>query len=192
MFLKLVSKDENGALHETSVMAYVLPSTDKFYHNKAVIGQLQVIPYTFPQVRAAAAIETNGPSNPMAYCGCPVRNTSPGDHAHLPFFATAETLVVMMVALNSLQITPSPSSTDGSFNTTSQQYTTSDEMAGPRLGPSPWNGCFNATPTLMCLGWRQCCGRSVVIPKYSRNHNRHASCNDHVWPLLKISHCNSL
>ena len=92
IFLKLVSQDENGALHEKSVMAYVLPSTDKFNRNKAVIGQLQVIPYTFPQVRAAAAIETNGPNNPMAYCGCPVRNTSPGPHAHLPFHATAENI----------------------------------------------------------------------------------------------------
>ena len=89
IFLELRGIDDVGTPHAAHVMAYVSPSTDNFYLSRSAMEQLKIIPSTFPQVGAAAAI-TEPPVHPKAECGCPTRSQPPARPNALPFEATTE------------------------------------------------------------------------------------------------------
>ena len=78
IFLRMTMEDEDGKPHSASVMAYVSPSTDKFYLSLAALEQLHVIPTSFPKLGAVASIGVEETTHPRAECGCPVRQPTPG------------------------------------------------------------------------------------------------------------------
>ena len=93
IFICLSGKDAEGRTHTAPVMAYVSPSTSKFYLSRQALIQLGVIPKDFPQVGAAAesaSIEGNS-----AVCGCPCRSLPPSRPQQLPFKACKENIEKM-------------------------------------------------------------------------------------------------
>ena len=56
IFLKLQGMDDRGNLQESSVMAYISPSTDKLYLSRTAMEQLKVILPSFPRIGDAATI----------------------------------------------------------------------------------------------------------------------------------------
>ena len=64
VFVRLTGTDSSGKKHTAPVMAYVSPSTEKFYLSLEALVQLGVIPKNFPNVGAtleSSAIETGIP-----------------------------------------------------------------------------------------------------------------------------------
>ena len=71
VFVRLSGTDASGNTHTAPIMAYVSPSTQKFYLSREALVQLGVIPKNFPKV--GAAMEASAIEGQMAPCGCPIR-----------------------------------------------------------------------------------------------------------------------
>ena len=83
IFLRLSGKDNLGNVHTAVVMAYVSPSTNKFYLSREALVQLGVISKDFPRVGAfmeSCPIEVG-----IADCSCPARSLPPTRPTTLPF-----------------------------------------------------------------------------------------------------------
>ena len=85
LFLEL-SAVADGRTYRARVMVYISPQVDDMYLSRHAQEQLKIIPPSYPQVGAAAAIENATTST----CGCPARSAPPGRPAELPFPATKE------------------------------------------------------------------------------------------------------
>jgi hypothetical protein len=93
IFLRLSGVDESGKTHTAPIMAYVSPSTNKFYLSRQALIHLAVIPKDFPKV--GAAVETATIESTTAPCGCPTRSLPPGRPTSLPYIACPENNVKM-------------------------------------------------------------------------------------------------
>ena len=117
LFVTLSAQDSAGKSHTARVMVYISPDVSEFYLSRHAQEQLKIIPTSYPQVGAAAAIQcpapcdenpaphtapepagapTHGPPlnmNPVMSndvgCDCPKRALPPGRPATLPFAPTA-------------------------------------------------------------------------------------------------------
>ena len=83
IFVRLSGEDAQGGTYTAPVMAYVSPSTQKFYLSQESLIQLGVILKNFPQV--GAALEASAIEHSMSPCGCPTRALPPGRPDSLPF-----------------------------------------------------------------------------------------------------------
>jgi len=83
VFVRLSGTDSTGNTYTAPIMAYVSPSTHKFYLSRDALVQLGVIPTNFPQV--GAALEASSIENKVALCGCPLRSMPPSRPIELPF-----------------------------------------------------------------------------------------------------------
>ena len=90
VFIRLSGTDTSGNKHTAPIMAYVSPSTEKFYLSREALVQLGVIPKNFPKI--GAALETSAIEAQIAPCGCPVRSLPPERPEKLPFPACPENL----------------------------------------------------------------------------------------------------
>ena len=86
VFMQLSGCDENGERHCARTMVYISPDAGAFYLSRTAMEQLKIIPPSFPQVGAAAAVH----DSKVSPCGCPTRTEPPGRPGQLPFPATAE------------------------------------------------------------------------------------------------------
>ena len=83
VFIRLSGTDTYGNRHTAPIMAYISPSTQKFYLSREALVQLGVIPRNFPEI--GATMETSAIESLIAPCGCPVRVMPPERPAKLPF-----------------------------------------------------------------------------------------------------------
>ena len=90
VFVRLTGTDSLGRKHTAAIMAYVSPSTDKFYLPREALIQLSVIPKNFPKV--GAALESSAIDAQTAPCGCLLRTLPPGRPKQLPFTACPENI----------------------------------------------------------------------------------------------------
>ena len=94
VFVRISGADVSGKIYTAPIMAYVSPSTEKFYLSRESLVQLGVIPEKFPMV--GAAVNSFLPMNTCAIegynapCGCPVRSLPPKRPEKLPFTASPE------------------------------------------------------------------------------------------------------
>ena len=86
IFLKLTGTSNDNVQFSARVMVYIGPGADEFYLSRNAQEQLHIIPPSYPQVGAAAAIHDTEPKS----CDCPTRAPPPGRPEHLPFTATKE------------------------------------------------------------------------------------------------------
>ena len=75
VFIKLTGIDSSGKKHTAPIMAYVSPSTEKFYLSREALIQLKIIPKNFPKV--GAALESSAIEAHTAACGCLNRSLPP-------------------------------------------------------------------------------------------------------------------
>ena len=83
VFVRLSGTDASGNTHTAPIMAYVSPSTQKFYLSREALVQLGVIPKNFPEI--GAAMEASAIACQTAPCGCPMRSLPPERPDKLPF-----------------------------------------------------------------------------------------------------------
>ena len=83
VFIRLSGTDFAGNTHTAPIMAYVSPSTHKFYLSREALVQLGVIPKSFPKV--GAAMEMSAVESQIAPCGCPIRSLPTARPDKLPF-----------------------------------------------------------------------------------------------------------
>ena len=76
IFVRLSGEDAQGGTYTAPVMAYVSPSTQKFYLSQESLIQLGVISKNFPQI--GAALEASAIEHSMSPRGCPTRALPPG------------------------------------------------------------------------------------------------------------------
>ena len=76
ILVRLSGEDARGRSYTAPIMAYVSPSTHRFYLSQQSLVQLGVIPKNFPQV--GAAMETSAIDHRIGQCGCAVRSLPPG------------------------------------------------------------------------------------------------------------------
>ena len=88
VFIKLTGIDSSGKKHTAPIMAYVSPSTEKFYLSREALIQLKIIPKNFPKV--GAALESSAIEAHTAACGCLNRSLPPDRPKELPFPACPE------------------------------------------------------------------------------------------------------
>ena len=88
IFIRLSAKDNLGNVHTAAVMAYVSPSTNKFYMSREALVQLGVISKDFPRV--GAFVESCPIQVGTADCGCQLRSLPPTRPTRLPFRCCAE------------------------------------------------------------------------------------------------------
>ena len=88
VFIRLSGNDSAGNIHTAPIMAYVSPSTQKFYLSRQALVQLGVIPKNFPKV--GSAMETSAVETKTAPCGCPIRVLPLTRPDKLPFPALPE------------------------------------------------------------------------------------------------------
>ena len=88
IFVRLEGTDDLGDTYSAPVMAYVSPSTKRFYLSRRALIQLGVIPQNFPRV--GAVIETASIQDHQAECGCPLRTLPPERPETLPFACRPE------------------------------------------------------------------------------------------------------
>jgi len=80
VLLRLAGSAQDGIIHTAAVMAYISPSTSKFYLSRGALFQLNVISNDFPKIGGASTIESDAHS-----CGCPIRMLPPTSPDCLPF-----------------------------------------------------------------------------------------------------------
>ena len=117
LFVTLSAKDSTGKSYTARVMVYISPDVSELYLSKHAQEQLKIIPPSYPQVGAAAAIQCPAPcgKNPTPrdapepagvpsqdpllninpglgakQCDCPKRALPPGRPAALPFAPTSD------------------------------------------------------------------------------------------------------
>ena len=99
IIFRLSGCSANGKHKEAAVIVYISPDVCSFYLSKEAMVQLGIIPVSFPQVGAVAALEQhpvtelgdNSDRQPkVALCGCFQRNKPPGKPDKLPFSCTSE------------------------------------------------------------------------------------------------------
>ena len=83
LLVRLSGEDARGRSYTAPIMAYVSPSTHRFYLSHQSLVQLGVIPKNFPQV--GAAMETSAIDHQIGQCDCAVRSLPPGRPDALPF-----------------------------------------------------------------------------------------------------------
>ena len=88
VFIRLTGTDASGKKHTAPIMAYVSPSTEKFYLSREALVQLGVIPKNFPKV--GAVLESSAIEAQTAPCGCMARSLPPERPENLPFPARPE------------------------------------------------------------------------------------------------------
>ena len=88
VFIKLTGTDSSSKEHMASIMAYVSPSTEKFYLSREALIQPKIIPKNFPKV--GAALELSAVEAQTAACGCLNRSLPPERPKDLPFPACPE------------------------------------------------------------------------------------------------------
>ena len=88
IIIRLSAKDNLGNVHTAVVMAYVSPSTNKFYLSREALIQLGVISKDFPRV--GSFIELCPIQMNVADCGCQIRSLPPSRPANLPFRCCSE------------------------------------------------------------------------------------------------------
>ena len=93
VFVRISGTDVSGKTHTAPIMAYVSPSTEKFYLSREALVQLGVIPEKFPKV--GAAMDTCAIEGYNAPCGCPIRLLPPERPERLPFTASPENVEKM-------------------------------------------------------------------------------------------------
>ena len=93
VFIRLTGTDNTGNKHTAPIMAYVSPSTEKFYLSREALVQLGVITMDFPRV--GAALESSAIEAQTAPCGCLVRSLPPKRPEKLPFPASPENCAKM-------------------------------------------------------------------------------------------------
>ena len=86
IFLKLTGSGGDNTQYGARVMVYISPHPDAFYRSRNAQEQLCIIPTSYPQVGAAAAVHDTDP----VPCDCPTRVSHPGRPDQLPFPATKE------------------------------------------------------------------------------------------------------
>ena len=90
VFVRLTGTDSSGKKHTAPIMAYVSPSTEKFYLSLEALVQLGVIPKNFPKV--GATMESSAIETQTAPCGCMIRSLPPERPKELPFPARPENI----------------------------------------------------------------------------------------------------
>ena len=94
VFVRISGADVSGKIYTAPIMAYVSPSTEKFYLSRESLVQLGVIPEKFPMVGAAVnsflTMNTCAIEGYNAPCSCPVRSLPPKRPEKLPFTASLE------------------------------------------------------------------------------------------------------
>ena len=88
IFLRLSAAGPDAQQYKARVMLYLSPQVDNLYLSRHAQEQLRIIPESYPQVGAAAAINSTIESTPK--CECPTRSLPPGQPSALPFPATEE------------------------------------------------------------------------------------------------------
>ena len=88
VFVRLSGTDASGNTHIAPIMAYVSPSTEKFYLSREALIQLGVIPKNFPEI--GAAMEASAIEGQTAPCGCSMRLLPPERPDKLPFSVCPE------------------------------------------------------------------------------------------------------
>lgn len=85
VFLKLTSGDEQQ--YSARVMVYISPDSEAFFLSHSAQEQLKIIPTSYPQVGAAAAVH-DAKKELEKECDCPARAPPLGRPELLPFPAT--------------------------------------------------------------------------------------------------------